>query len=291
MPTLSRPRFANARPARWAALAVVAVLGANIAPQPPPDPAGRGIYAIPTARPTTSQPPAGDIRDVDFANAEWWMTRATGPIRLRDGTANLPDDAAPDGIGGTFQLGLPVFADADGDGDLDAAVGVNLTSGNYAGQTWYAWLWQNGGAVQVRRPIVSGGRCADTVGRVTAAQDGFQVEVKIKRAKEECAAPGTPVTYVVGVRDGLPVRVQPAIAPAEWCLPEEHTTELPPGTSAVPRLAPMPDAPKVACASGPYSQIRLNTLKSDTDAAGHRWYLALLSGTDGSTLCGWVRSE
>jgi hypothetical protein len=286
MPRLSPSWFASARPVVWAALAVVVVLGANIGPEPPPDPAGRDIRAIPTARPTTSPPPGGGIRDFDFANAEWSMIRTSRPVRLGNGTASLPDDA------GQVRLGhSPVFADADGDGDLDAAVEVSLSSGNYFADTWYGWLWQDGRAVQVRRPIAFGGRCSDTVAGVTATQGGFRVDMKIKRAKDACASGGTvPVSYVVGVRDGLPVRVQPTIAPAEWCLPEEHTTELPPGTPAVPRLAPMPDAPVVPGATGTYAQIRLNSSKTDTDAAGHRWYLALLSGTHGSPLCGWVQS-
>jgi hypothetical protein len=286
MPRLNPSWFTSARPARWTPLAIVVLLGANIAPEPPPDPAGRDIYAIPTARPATSPLPGGGIRDFDFANAEWSLARTPQPVRFRNGTADLPD-----GAGHIRLLPPPVFADADGDGDLDAAVQVTLSNENYTDETWYAWLWQDGQAIQVRRPIAFGARCSDTVAGVTAAQGGFQVDMKIKRAKDACASGGTvPVTYVVGVRDGLPVRVQPTIAPAEWCLPEEHTTELPPGTPAVPRLAPLPAAPVVPGATGSYAQIRLNSGKTDTDAAGHRWYLALLSGTDGSSLCGWVQS-
>jgi hypothetical protein len=286
MPRLSPSWFTSTRPARWAPLAVVVLLGAGIAPEPPPDPAGRDIYAIPTARPAPSPLPGGGIRDFDFANAEWSLVRTPRPVRFRNGTANLSDVT-----GHVRLLPPPIFADADGDGDLDAAVAVNLTDENYTDETWYAWLWQDGRAVQVQRPIAVGARCSDNVAGVTAGQGGFRVDMKIKRAKDACAGGGTvPVTYVVGVRDGLPVQVQPTIAPAEWCLPEEHTTELPPGTPAVPRLAPFPEAPVVPGATGTYAQIRLNSSKTDTDAAGHRWYLALLSGTDGSSLCGWVQS-
>jgi hypothetical protein len=90
---------------------------------------------------------ATDIRSVDFGSKGWHDDYLRIDVRMSAGAADIPGRQAAPGHPATLKVsGTPVYADADGDGDLDAAVPTALVVGNGEIDDWYLWLWQDGAA-------------------------------------------------------------------------------------------------------------------------------------------------
>lgn len=239
-----------------------------------------------------------DIRRFDFGAAEWFDAMSASTAKLTDGLAKRPPDSvAPGGVSWRM-LGPPVYTDVDADGDEDAAVGLHTQGGQMFSFAWYVWLWQDGGAVQLRRPIAETSRCGGPIDSVSATPQGFEVRMLIaEMGPDNCAGGGSvPVTYVVGVRDGWPVRIAPDYGPIETCNPRELIVALTPPPALQLRTAPNDGAPPVGPPTRYETVLAAELAVSpylDEQLRGD-WLLVaavLDEGGGERRLCGWVRAD
>jgi hypothetical protein len=234
-------------------------------------------------------PATTDIRSVDFGAMGWHDDYLRVDVRMAAGVANVPGRQAAPGHAATFRVtGAPVYADADGDGVLDAAVPTALVVGNGEIDDWYLWLWRDGSAHQLDHPMARGARCGDVIKSVTPAADGFAVTRLVKPVGTVCAeAPTIPASSVIGARGDYPVQVRPAFGAPEWCEQSQHGTRLA-GVDATPRVAPEPAAPQVTTGRR-WTRVLLADQLRATDPAGGVWHLALVfDDPAGTHACGWI---
>jgi len=138
-------------------------------------------------------------------------------ITFRDGTAR-------DKLVRTYEIGVGVPFDADGDGIVDLAVPVSQLDGNGFQELWYVRLGNaidiDAVATQVIYPIVRTTRCGDIVNPVGATESGLTIDQTLWMPRTDhrrhCASGGTGVQ----VRDitvvdigGTPYPVQTALMP------------------------------------------------------------------------------
>ncbi|MGN9906834.1 hypothetical protein ACTMTJ_04680 [Phytohabitans sp. LJ34] len=257
-----------------------------------------GCFATDGTPPTPPPSVASrEIREFDFANAEWLDTSVSETEKLQDGAARRSEDTAlsPMSGGGSWKLlDGAQFADADGDGDEDAAVGLATSGGQSANVGWYIWLWQGGTAVQLRRAIVSTTRCDRPIDGVTAVAGGFEVRTFVFQSNvDNCAGGGAvPVTFVAGVRDGWPVRIRPEFGPLATCDPKALTVPLRPGGEVQLRVDTDARAPIVEPAQR-YDSLMVSELSVSpylTDEERGDWVLARAVRGDKVT-CGYAHVD
>jgi hypothetical protein len=247
---------------------------------------------------TSARPAAGgtassasrEIRKVDFAHLEWFDSVTASTVKLADGSGWR---AAGNASGGwTWKLlGRPQFADVDRDGHEDAAVGLALSGEQAASEAWYVWLWRDGRAQQLRMPIVESSRCDRRIESVTAVPHGFKVQAFLFVDGDSCAGGGSvPIAYVVGVRDGWPVRVKPHYGPIATCDPADLTVALHPPGEVLLHTSPDVRSPTVEPAAG-YDAFLVHEYYADPAlSAEEDWILGIAVSGD-RKVCGWARSD
>lgn len=224
------------------------------------------------------------IRQFDFGNTTWVVEHPDVQVHLTDGNGTRQYED----LTIFYQLfGEPAYADVDGDGDEDAAVGITDNGGgNGANSIWYVWLWQDGTAKQLSaQPFAFHTRCSGRVDAVQPVPEGFEVLDAIWDGSTSCAAgKAKPFSYVISVRDGFLVQVKPRLAPLEMCHPARQTRRGPAPPGLVGYLAPDERAPRLAPRE--YREVRF----SESAGPEEEWTLVLLS-TDDEDFCGWVRTS
>ncbi|MGW9113957.1 hypothetical protein [Microbacterium sp. NPDC055683] len=149
------------------------------------------------------------IRSYDLDAATWtWDTQGEWvEVTLQGGVGTAVDPYFQQEA--RFTAGDPVYADANGDGLLDAAAPLTWEAGNGIYTAHFVWLAQpEQGAPpqQVPYPLTFGGRCADSAAEVTAVSEGFEIRQVRRGTGEEspCAEVGTldTVRTVTIVGDG-----------------------------------------------------------------------------------------
>ncbi|TWG12299.1 hypothetical protein FHX34_105166 [Actinoplanes teichomyceticus] len=237
---------------------------------------------------------SSEIRGFDFGAAEWVDAMSASTVQLTGGRARRAPAAAWGGMSWQM-LGPSAYLDLDADGDEDAAVGLHSHGGQMFSFAWYIWLWQDGRAVQVRRPIAETSRCAGPIDSVTATPAGFQVRMLItEMGRDDCAGGGSvPVTYVVGIRDGWPVRVAPDFGPIETCNPHELTVPLSPPSAVQLRTAPDDAAPPIGSPARYATVLTTELAVSPYLSAQERgdWLLVTAVAAGGHRRCGWARAD
>ncbi|HIW62852.1 MAG TPA: hypothetical protein H9881_10385 [Candidatus Stackebrandtia excrementipullorum] len=216
------------------------------------------------------------ITGVDFANVT--VTPAGGEeYRLVDGVALQPglEDV---GVGYHLAEG-PVFADVDGDNDLDAAVLLSWRPA--AGATTHAifvWLWNEGRAEQVVDQVES--EYHGHLAELTAVDAAFRVD---RTAPAPDMSESTTESILFGMRDGDVVRLDPlsAVTP---CSQDTGMVSMSIGPDVDVRVAPHGEAESVEFAW-------TDGHSHDGDLDGDGWVLARLHDDSGATACGWVRLE
>lgn len=202
------------------------------------------------------------IRSFDFGNASWLDHNDSG---------------------GPYEVTAATFADADGDGDEDALVGLAVKD-NAALTTYYIWKWDQGRAVQVAFPAYATLRCGPQLRRISGHRDGFEIHATIRLPDEPCAAdPTQPVQMIVGLRDGYPLQLSPQLGYASHCRREGMHTTL------VSRPLPVRVAPEEAATAVAEIQPgqRILLFPSLGFEAGPGWRLLIVPGGD-QEICGWV---
>lgn len=189
------------------------------------------------------------IRSFDFGNALWHDYTEVALSR-RSGTNAVPiDDQVllvngrnEQGRLGPYSINAATFADADGDGDEDALVGLNIEN-NAASTTYYLWRWQGGRAEQIRFPAYYSLRCGPQARQISPHRDGFEIRANVRLPDEPCAAdPTVPLRLIVGLRDGYPTQLSPLYGYADHCVREGMLSTLAARQLQV-RVAPEDAAP------------------------------------------------
>lgn len=216
------------------------------------------------------------ITGFDFANATI-VPSWGGEHQLVDGVALHP---GMEDIGVGYYLdGDPVFADIDGDNDLDAA--TLMTWRPAAGATTYSvylWLWNDGEVEQVtdQLEVEYHGYLAD----LDATETAFQVTrmTLLEPSKEEFTE-----TITFGLSGGDVVRTDPVSAVAP-CPQSDGMVPAPvdPGLDAL--VAPRDDA-------APVQLDWTSGGSQDSDPDGDGWVIAELRDDAGTAACAWVRLE
>ena len=189
-----------------------------------------------------------------IANAEWSFAdrglEEPFMIAFENGTAG-------DDLMRTYELGVGVAADANGDGIVDLAVPVAQLDGNAFQELWYVWLGSDADsdavAEQVIYPIARTTRCGDVVHSVTAREGGFTIDQTLWMPHtdqgRDCASGGTGVqtrdimiTEVDGV--AYPMQTAPVEAWGGICPRSEWLDGIPDDTVSA-RAAPPTSAPEV----------------------------------------------
>ncbi|MFY1587939.1 hypothetical protein ACN267_25940 [Micromonospora sp. WMMD734] len=283
-PAAGRPRSAQGRSfVRQRAGVAAAILMAAIptltgCPAQSDDrPSERGPSSAPTG------PSSQEIRAIDFAGREWFDAVTNSTVQLRDGKAERRGDEGMDAYRWKM-AGPPRYADADGDGDTDAAVGLAVEGGQTSSVSWYIWLWHEGDAQQLRRPIAEASRCDGLIEAVDPVPTGFSVEGFVWGPEDDCAGGGSvPIAYVAAVRQGWPVRISPRLGPITTCSPGELAEHLVPTSEVLLHTWPDGRSPVVEPAA------RYDALITDYSELTGRWTLVVaLRGED--RICGWAES-
>jgi hypothetical protein len=243
------------------------------------------------------RPPSREIRDFDIGAAEWYDVLTGETVRLRGGLAkrDLDPTAMPGGASWRV-LGPPAYADLDGDGDEDVAIGLHADGGQMFSSAWYFWLWQDGSAVQVRRPIITTSRCDGIVESVVAKGAAVTVSVVLADGDDPCATSGSvPVTFDVGLRDGWPVRVAPEFGPVATCNERDLTeTVLEPGEVQL-RTWPDDASPPIGMPVEPdyvlIDDIHVSPYLEEYQSEWVLVFAALNEDESTSRVCGWVRRD
>ncbi|HEY1175353.1 MAG TPA: hypothetical protein VGF17_04290 [Phytomonospora sp.] len=255
-----------------AVVAGAAVVGIQVAND-------EGIAAPPEV--SLSQPP---MKGVDFASISFVEPNLRGEtIQLSGGTATVEHDNVYDDFTWTIDKG-PVYADLDGDADLDAVLAVHYSAYEYDGVFVMAWTWQDGKAVQV--PNAGEGACAvtdlkvvDGKAQVTANSIGVhRTGCYYDPAKESAVEE----TYTVGVHEGYLAQTAPVFGSADRCTDFEGTEPTEVLEPVTPRLTPKDDAPAI---EGDFRSI---TYDQGAWLNSNGWITARLTYADESVACGWI---
>lgn len=181
----------------------------------------------------------------------------------------------------------PVYADLDGDMDLDAAAILHYRQYERGYFYLIVWLWEDDDLVQVDRTI--SGACA--IEALNPSDTGVEVTLMSITARESCYAYGVDETLnetiTVSVIDGELVQSEPALGAIDRCHPLYWHMVVPVETPVTPRTGPGADSHVVA-ESGQYTEVRW--LAPADGASRPNWHIVQVD-VDGQTVCGWVADE
>lgn len=257
------------------------------------------LQAVAVFAPVAQEEPAhtsdAGIEDVDFGNLTWQyypfaQAEEPVPVTLIDGEADV------DGI--RYYLSEEIaYADANGDGLLDAAVAFHAYGGGNAVDTqWYVWLGSEGEPEQVAMPIARSAHCSTYTESVSGVDDGFEV-VEVRRGPGEdaylsCAEPGTDHrTRTVSVSaegpsgEPWPVQIAPSAGFGGICPTGIEFHAYPVGGSV--HTAPSLDSAVIG-GPGEISESALETWPIYEQFPG--WTLRAVYA-DGGPGCGWLPSS
>jgi hypothetical protein len=208
----------------------------------------------------------GDDIQVWIANVDWsFADRGLDePV-----TITFEDGKATDDSMRTYEIGVGVESDANGDGVADLAVPVSQLDGNGFQELWYIWLGDDvdadAVAEQVIYPIARTTRCGDVVHSVGAAEGGFTIDQTLWMPHtdqgRDCASGGTgQQTREVTVIDvdgvSYPMQTAPLEAWGGVC-PRSDWLDGILDNTVTARAAPPTSAPQVI---GPGEQVALYEL-------------------------------
>ena len=271
-----------------ALVAAAVVVGVNVLDEDPQDDGS-------AAGTSEKGPMVEAIRDFDVAEAAFSPGRVFDPdndeesTRFSGGRASgaLGDPSRPSD---TYVLeGGPVYADLDGDNDLDLAQWVIVQAGG-GPKYLYFWEWDGGEAVQSPYVAIHEQDCGGAVdGLAPAANGGVEVtmDFSFRCGEADPAGSDGPTTVTLGLRDHLPVQTAPAFGAAGNCYdttaPNQEHADL--TGRATPLLAPADGSPAVGATD------EFTTIESaywDLGGGTNPWHLARLTRADGSVACGWI---
>ncbi|GAA4915310.1 hypothetical protein LX16_4211 [Stackebrandtia albiflava] len=277
------------------AMALVALVGWWVWPEPEP-------------------PPSGIDQVFRLDEAEFHLLDQgipTDPARLNGGVYY------PSGIDGPYMraTGEPTYADLDGDDDWDAAAVLEWTDPADESRSWravYFWLWDDGEVVTVKWPAAWLWNCVNAgfsderefgpSNRVAPA--GVMVErFEANTCDDERTEPVRSRPVPVAVEDGVPVVKYTAdfTTATEMCpggMPAADRTglELVDITGVTPALVqPVPGAAEVEGVLEDLGEFTVEIAVGDPPTAEylelHNGYVTALVDWDGLTGCGWVEWE
>ena len=224
------------------------------------------------------------IQQFDFKNTTFVDAALGQSAQLVDGQGE-PYDSEDDSAGYRLADDPIVYADADGDNDLDAMVVLAKDGGNNLYRWPYVWLWEDGKAVQLPFPLADAGRCGNDFEPPTVKDGHFAITRKIAVAVPDCAGPQFQEDKVeIAVEDGYPVSVSPHGAAAS-CVPAEYEAVME-VVNYQPLVAPDEKAPAVDAAEKFTKLEVVYTTWDETDPV--LWLRVRMTRTDGSVSCGWV---
>ncbi|MEJ1087932.1 hypothetical protein WDU99_06335 [Microbacterium sp. Mu-80] len=239
-----------------AAVAAVLLLTACASSPPSADERAEDSAESTPDAPETPETPALTGADIgDWIRDTEWSFAGRGieepfTIAFEDGTAS--DDHMR-----TYEIGVGVESDANGDGVVDLAVPISQLDGNGFQELWYIWLGNADDvetvAQQVIYPIARTTRCGDVVQSVNATEDGFSIDQTLwmphTDQDRDCADGGsghqTRDVTVIDV-DGVafPMQTSPVEAWGGVCPRSDWLDGIPDDTIAA-RAAPPASAPQV----------------------------------------------
>ncbi|MEV0644486.1 hypothetical protein AB0I28_04415 [Phytomonospora sp. NPDC050363] len=225
------------------------------------------------------------IQQFDFANTTFFDTERGFDAQLTGGKS--PDFNYNDPDHGYRLADDPiVYADADGDNDLDAMTVLILENGNGYWRAAYVWLWEGDKAVQLPYALADGARCDDDFDPPTAVENGFRIVRKITESTISCAEViHTDDPVVIGVKHGFPVAIEPTYGAAQSCLPSEYedVREI---FNYEPLIAPAEGAPTVDTPDR-FKRLELvyTTWQEDEPP---EWLRVRMTRNDDTVSCGWV---
>ncbi|MFC4495464.1 hypothetical protein ACFPA8_15130 [Streptomyces ovatisporus] len=211
-------------------------------------------------------------------------------MKLVDGKAEREADNESGGFSWRLS-GEPRYADADGDGHEDAAVELQARGAQLAAKSWYVWLWRNGGPRQLRLPIAQTSRCDRPIESVTAARNGFEVQMFMPVSEDDCAGGGSvPITFVAAVRDGWPVRTKPYFGPTAPCDSRSLTAALRPAGKILLHTSPDERSPSVESAAA-YDEFLVDEYSADPELTPERDWILGIATSGSRKVCGWARAD
>lgn len=191
-------------------------------PQPSTTPSPTPSTPAPSASPSESNEPEepdhpdgwDDIKRFDFDNLTWSHVWVFVPGMTIAENMTMVDGQGTGTLSHIRLADAPVFADANGDGYLDAIVGVTSSSSEQVGQDettrYYLWIWdpETKKPSQIQWYVAEAGSCMGTVSSVTPAERGFEISGELPSLNSECSDENSiPYTRTIGARGKYPVRL------------------------------------------------------------------------------------
>ncbi|GLZ80268.1 hypothetical protein Afil01_50750 [Actinorhabdospora filicis] len=226
------------------------------------------------------------IEDVDFTNHSFKIPYSQDEFELVGGFHEFTD---PDAGRVRWQLGgPPVYADADGDGDTDAALILQRTLADRGGLVvpWIVVYTWDPATRETKASQSVAGICG-VVAITPAPGSGFGVEVKSTNPYEGCqgvdAGILSPESFVIGVVDGWLTQTAPVPGSATRCRWIHDG-----------RTITIEGAPKFGVHTGPdrttaeVGEVTAFTAYTPDTKDPVEWVIASATLADGSATCGWV---
>ncbi|HIV57170.1 MAG TPA: hypothetical protein H9902_04360 [Candidatus Stackebrandtia faecavium] len=223
-----------------------------------------------------------EIKQFDFKNVT--VDNSFGVKQtLEDGRYTLPGYDEELGVGTTMAEG-PVFADADEDGDLDAAAIYQWTPA--AGtpiRIAFIWEWTGTTAKQVVQPVTAG--YEGTVSDLAASGNEFVLSMKSFGPPPDNESEGGRVSFAM--HDGYVVQVRPNFGAVDPCVVFDADQKIGTvGSDAPVYVTADAQSPRIRPGDEPFAEI----VAIDKELAPKDWNLARLTSADGSIRCGWVEA-
>ncbi|MDO5719671.1 MAG: hypothetical protein Q4P05_02945 [Actinomycetaceae bacterium] len=191
-------------------------------PQPSTTASPTASTPAPSASPSESNEPEepdhpdgwDDIKRFDFDNLTWSHVWVFVPGMTIAENMTMVDGQGTGTLSHIRLAETPVFADANGDGYLDAIVGVVSSSSEQIGKDettrYYLWIWdpETKKPSQIQWYVAEAGSCMGTVSSVTAAERGFEISGELPSLNSECSDENSiPFTRTIGARGKYPIRL------------------------------------------------------------------------------------